>query len=270
MLQFTKMQSLGNDFVVIESLDKLFSLSPEKIRRMSDRHLGIGFDQLLVLEKSNTADFNYRIFNADGGEVEQCGNGARCVAKYIIDNKLSDKTEILLATHHGELTVRISQNEFSVDLGIPKFSAKEIPLTLKQQASYQLNFNHKPIEFQVVNLGNPHAVIIVDDVKSAAVQPIGAWLSRHDVFPQGANVSFMCVSKDHIKLRVYERGVGETLACGSGAAAAAVVAINSGQVKQNVKVTLPGGHLNIQWLGDKTPVWLTGPAQQVFVGRYLL
>ena len=271
MINFTKMHCLGNDFVVIDAINQRISLTSEQIRFMADRHYGIGFDQLLLVEKpaSDNADFKYRIFNADGGEISQCGNGARCFARFVRDKKLSDKDEICVDTGSGQLLLRF--NDFgliTVNMGIPKHNPTEIPLLAEQESLiYKISVNGIEPAFGAVSMGNPHAVIQVDDIKTAPVANLGQLLESHAVFPERANIGFMQVmDRNHIKLRVYERGAAETLACGSGACAAVVIGIEQNQLDHEVCVELPGGDLRISWSGRGEPVFMTGSAISVFDG----
>lgn len=271
MITFTKMHGLGNDFVVIDAINQRIELMPEQIRRLSDRHFGIGFDQLLLVEKpvSGNADFKYRIFNADGGEVSQCGNGARCFARFVRDKRLSEKNEICVDTDSGQLLLSFSGDDLiTVNMGIPRHAPAEIPLLAEQESiSYKVTINNKEQAFGAVSLGNPHAVIQVRDVIAAPVAEIGSILESHAVFPERANIGFMQVfDRGHIKLRVYERGAAETLACGSGACAAAVIGIEQKLLDHEVWVELPGGKLKISWGGRGKPVFMTGPADSVFEG----
>ena len=271
MINFTKMHGLGNDFVVIDAINQPISLTPEQIRLLSDRHFGIGFDQLLLVEKpvSDNADFKYRIFNADGSEVAQCGNGARCFARFVRDKKLSDKNEIRVDTNSGQLLLRFDDNGLiTVNMGIPKHNPIDIPLLAEQESLiYTLAVNAKETLFGAVSMGNPHAVIEVNDVKAAQVAEVGQVMESHAVFPERANIGFMqVIDRQHIKLRVYERGAAETLACGSGACAAVVVGIEQNRLDHEVSVELPGGELTISWSGRGEPVFMTGPALSVFDG----
>ena len=272
MINFTKMHGLGNDFVVIDAINQHISLTSEKIRFMADRHVGIGFDQLLLVEKpaSDNADFKYRIFNADGGEISQCGNGARCFARFVRDKKLSDKDEICVDTGSGQLLLRFDENGLiTVNMGIPKHKPAEIPLLAEQAPNHLYTVSVDGIEttFGAVSMGNPHAVIQVNDVKTAPVANLGRALENHPVFPERANIGFMqVIDRNHIKLRVYERGTSETLACGSGACAAAVIGIGQNLLGHEVCVELPGGELKISWSGQGEPVFMTGPALSVFDG----
>ncbi|MDD5460283.1 MAG: diaminopimelate epimerase [Methylococcales bacterium] len=270
-MNFTKMHGLGNDFVVIDAINQQIALTSEQVRFMSDRHFGIGFDQLLLAEKSVSpgADFKYRIFNADGGEVSQCGNGARCFARFVRDKELSDKDEIRVDTNAGQLLLRFSEEgQITVNMGIPKHSPAEIPLLAEQESLlYKVWVNGAEQAFAAVSIGNPHAVIQVNDIKNAPVADFGQALESHAVFPEHANIGFMqIIDRDFIKLRVYERGASETLACGSGACAAVVVGIEQNLLNHNVCVELPGGRLKINWPGRGQAVFMTGPAASVFDG----
>jgi diaminopimelate epimerase len=275
MINFTKMHGLGNDFVVIDAINQPIDLTPEKIQCLSDRHFGIGFDQLLLVEKpvSDNADFKYRIFNADGGEVAQCGNGARCFARFIRDKKLSDKDEICVDTNSGQLLLRFdNDNLITVNMGIPKHAPAEIPLLAEEESRfYTVRVNDNERAFGAVSMGNPHAVIQVSDIKTAPVADLGKALENHAFFPERVNVGFMqVIDRQHIKLRVYERGAAETLACGSGACAAVVVGIEHNLLDNTVTVDLPGGLLTINWSGRGEPVLMTGPAISVFEGQIAL
>ncbi|MEI7994180.1 MAG: diaminopimelate epimerase [Methylococcaceae bacterium] len=272
MINFTKMHGLGNDFVVIDAINQRISLTSEQIRFMADRHYGIGFDQLLLVEKpaSDNADFKYRIFNADGGEISQCGNGARCFARFVRDKKLSDKEEICVDTGSGQLLLRFDESGLiTVNMGIPKHKPAEIPLLAEQAPNqlYTVSVDEIETTFGAVSMGNPHAVIQVNDVKTAPVADLGRALESHPAFPERANIGFMqVIDRNHIKLRVYERGTSETLACGSGACAAAVIGIGQNLLDPEVCVELPGGELKISWSGSGEPVFMTGPALSVFDG----
>lgn len=275
LINFTKMHGLGNDFVVIDAINQSIHLAPEQIRKWADRHSGVGFDQLLLVEKpvSDNADFKYRIFNADGGEVAQCGNGARCFARFVRDKHLSDKNEITVDTDAGQLVLRFDDaGLITVNMGIPKHAPEQIPLLMAQEAKlYQAEIDGGLVEFAAVSMGNPHAVIRVDDVGQAPVETIGAQLEQHKLFPQRVNVGFMEVlSRKEIHLRVYERGAAETLACGSGACAAVVVGIEQNLLDDKVGVNLPGGHLMIEWAGRGHPVMMSGPAVSVYEGKIRL
>ncbi|KAF3984417.1 MAG: diaminopimelate epimerase [Methylococcales symbiont of Hymedesmia sp. n. MRB-2018] len=273
MISFTKMHGLGNDFVVIDAINQQISLSSEQIRFIADRHFGVGCDQLLLVTPPDTAsaDFKYRIFNADGSEVGQCGNGARCFARFVRDKKLSDKSEIIVDTHSGQLVLRFGQDGLiSVNMGIPRHSPKEIPLNIEKEVLfYSIPINAENIRFGAVFMGNPHAVIEVDNIDLVAVSELGVVLEGHAFFPEHANIGFMqVINRQHIKLRVYERGAGETLACGSGACAAAVIGIEQQLLdKQDIQVDQPGGSLIINWQGRGQPVIMKGSADSVFEGK---
>ena len=271
MINFTKMHGLGNDFVVIDAINQHVVLTAEKIKSLSDRHFGIGFDQLLLVDKalSENADFTYRIFNADGGEVSQCGNGARCFARFVQEKKLSNKNEICVDTNSGQLLLRFNKSGLiTVNMGIPKHKPTEIPLLVDQESQfYNVHVNATETFFSAVSMGNPHAVIQVNAIASAAVADLGCILENHAIFPERANIGFMqIINRQYIKLRVYERGAAETLACGSGACAAVVVGIEQDLLDNEVCVELPGGELNINWSGRGEPVLMTGPAISVFDG----
>jgi diaminopimelate epimerase len=271
MINFTKMHGLGNDFVVIDAINQHIALTHKQIRFMSNRHFGIGFDQLLLVEKpvSDNADFKYRIFNADGGEVAQCGNGARCFARFIRDKKLSGKDELRVDTNSGQLLLRFDESGLiTVNMGIPRHNPADIPLRAEQESGfYTVSVNGIEQAFGAVSMGNPHAVIQVNDVKTALVAELGQALESHAVFPERANIGFMqVIDRSHIKLRVYERGASETLACGSGACAAVVIGIEQNLLDHEVCVGLPGGELNINWSGRGESVFMRGPAISIFDG----
>ena len=270
-LKFTKMQGLGNDFVVIDAVRQKVQLSAEKIRLIADRHFGVGCDQVLLVESAHHAhaDFRYRIFNADGSEVAQCGNGARCFARFVREHGLSGKDEIQVDTDAGRLVLRHADaDQVVVNMGVPRHAPEEIPLNAPGgQALYAADVDGQTISFGAVSMGNPHAVLLVDDVDSAPVDTLGPTLESHSLFPERVNVGFMQVlDSNHIRLRVFERGSGETLACGSGACAAAVVGIEQGWLASPVSVDLPGGALTIEWQGRGLPVHMKGPAKTVFEG----
>lgn len=268
---FTKMQGLGNDFVVIDGVNQTITLEPEHIRRLADRRFGIGCDQVLLVEATQRADadFRYRIFNADGGEVEQCGNGARCFARFVRDRGLTEKNDLWVETLAGLLQLRLlSDGQVAVEMGQPRLEPADAPFVASERSlRYPIAADGMKLEIGVVSMGNPHAVLMVDDVDQAPVAHLGPLLERHGRFPQRANVGFMqIVSPNHIRLRVFERGVGETLACGSGACAAVVVGRLWGRLWPNVRVELPGGELEIHWAGEGESVMMTGPATTVFEG----
>jgi diaminopimelate epimerase len=275
LVNFTKMHGLGNDFVVIDTIRQDVSLTPEQVRFIADRHFGVGCDQLLLVEKpdSQEADFGYRIFNADGGEVEQCGNGARCFAVFVRDKGLTTNDSITVDTRGGRIVLRIEQDgQVTVDMGTPVFIPQKIPfLAENQQDTYQLLVNGHEYAIGVVSMGNPHAVLLVDDVAAADVDITGAAIELHERFPRHVNVGFMQVqARDAINLRVFERGVGETLACGTGACAAVASGITQGLLDNRVAVHLPGGTLFISWQGMGQPLYMTGPATTVFEGTIKL
>lgn len=266
------MHGLGNDFVVIDAISQAIELTPEQIQLLSDRHFGIGFDQLLLVENpvSDNADFKYRIFNADGSEVAQCGNGARCFARFVRDKGMSDKKVIRVDTNSGQLILCFDEdNLITVNMGIPKHLPAEIPLLAEQESKfYTVTVNDTEKAFGAVSVGNPHAVIQVNDIKNAQVADTGRLLESHPVFPERANIGFMQIlDRGHIKLRVYERGAAETLACGSGACAAVVIGIEQHLLDHEVTVELPGGLLKVSWAGRGEPVLMTGPAESVFDGK---
>jgi len=275
MIHFTKMQGLGNDFVVIDAINQQISLTPEQIRFLANRNFGVGCDQLLLVERpvSTTADFKYRIFNADGSEVSQCGNGARCFARFVRDKKLTDKNEITVDTDAGQLLLHFDEcGQITVNMGIPRHDPAHIPLLAQEESRfYSVMVNDAEKAFGAVSIGNPHAVLQVNDIKSAPVAELGAELENHAFFPERANIGFMqIIDRHHIKLRVYERGAAETLACGSGACAAVVVGVEQNQLDHDVTVALPGGELKIHWSGRGAPVLMTGPAVSVFEGQIQL
>ena len=270
-LKFSKMHGLGNDFVVLDAISQDISLSTAQIRRISDRHFGIGCDQLLLVERSIVADadFSYRIFNADGGEVEQCGNGARCFVKFVYENGLTDQQQIKVETAAGIIAPRLERDGLvTVDMGAPRFEPAVIPFTAANaEPIYALDVANRQLEVSVLSMGNPHAVQIVDDVDAAPVAEHGPLIESHIRFPKRVNAGFMQIVDPHqIRLRVYERGSGETLACGTGACAAVVAGIRLGSLQSPVKVTTRGGELTIHWAGYDSPVLMTGPAETVFEG----
>ncbi len=274
-LTFTKMHGLGNDFVVIDATSQPIELTMEQIRFLADRRLGVGCDQVLLVERPRQpeVDFTYRIFNADGGEVEQCGNGARCFARYVRDQGLTRKDHIPVATAAGVITLHIeADGQITVDMGMPIFEPADIPFAADAQAEvYALEVEATQVEVSVISMGNPHAVMRVEQVDKAPIASLGPRIESHARFPRRVNVGFMqVVDRQHIRLRVYERGVGETLACGSGACAAVVVGRQRGWLDDKVTVSLPGGILKIQWSGEGESVLMTGPAVSVFEGRIRL
>ena len=274
-LLFTKMHGIGNDFVVLDGINQVVNLSSAQVQRIADRHFGVGCDQLLVVEAyaGEEADFRYRIFNADGSEVEQCGNGARCFARFVYDQGLTQKTTIPVMTASGLIVLNIQPNgQVMVNMGVPEFSPERIPfISERQQTLYNREIAGEWVSFSAVSMGNPHAVLQVTDVDTAPVGVLGSALEHHPSFPRRVNVGFMQVlGRDRIRLRVFERGSGETLACGTGACAAVVAGCIQGLLDTQVTVTLPGGDLQIRWDGEGQPVWMTGPAETVFRGTLRL
>lgn len=270
-LHFTKMHGLGNDFAIFNGITQKVQLSSEQICALADRHLGIGFDQLLLVEASTApdVDFRYRIFNADGNEVEQCGNGARCFARFVREQGLIARDEMRIETAGGIIQLNIeADGQVTVDMGRPIFEPADIPFVAEfRRSRYAISVGHQHLEIGAVSMGNPHAVLTVDDVKNAPVAGLGPLLERHERFPGGVNVGFMeVVTHHHIRLRVFERGVGETMACGSGACAAVVVGQEQGLLKESVRVDLRGGSLWIRWSGGNASVIMTGPVVRVFEG----
>ena len=271
-IRFTKMHGLGNDFVVLDAINQDFVPNPAQARYLADRHFGVGCDQILVVEKAALpgVDFRYHIFNADGGEVEQCGNGARCFVRYVVDHGLTAKREIRVETRSGIIAPRLEDNdEVTVDMGVPRFAPNEIPFISTSDAVEQpLQVGTHDVDISVVSMGNPHAVQVVGDVAGAAVAVDGALIEAHTRFPQRVNAGFMQVVDRHaIHLRVYERGAGETLACGTGACAAVVAGIRRGLLDSPVRVSMRGGALSIAWNGLGQAVLMTGPAVTVFEGE---
>jgi diaminopimelate epimerase len=269
------MHGLGNDFMVIDAVSQTIDLSKLDIKALADRRTGVGFDQLLLVEESesNTVDFRYRIFNADGGEVEQCGNGARCFARFVQNKALSDKNPLVVETSGGIISLAILQNgEISVDMGLPIFEAQKIPTTAKLNEHNQVDLSVESEQgfatFTVLSMGNPHAVLEVEEFDDISVYTIGDTLQNHSAFPAQVNVGFMqIIDKGSINLRVFERGVGETLACGTGACAAVVAGILQHKLNNCVQVSLPGGQLNIEWQGEGHPVIMQGDASLVYDGE---
>ncbi|MBI5439288.1 MAG: diaminopimelate epimerase [Nitrosomonadales bacterium] len=308
LLKFTKMHGAGNDFVVLDGVRQRIDLSPEQLRLLADRHFGVGCDQVLLVEKARhkDADFRYRIFNADGGEVEQCGNGARCFARFVHDRQLTQKREITVETQSGLIRPRLEDDgRVTVDMGAPIFDAKLIPFDggsgavseqlevaamtrcceasgagmaashpLPQSAGSASNVSRdvgETLQISALSMGNPHAVQVVADVEHAPVEKLGPLIERHPRFPERVNAGFMQVmDRHHIRLRVYERGSGETLSCGTGACAAAVAGIRRGLLDSPVNVSTRGGALTVAWGGEGQPVLMTGPAITVFEGEIIL
>ena len=271
-LKFTKMHGLGNDFVVFDAIRQRVELAPEQIRFLAHRRFGIGCDQVLLVEPPRLPDtqFHYRIFNADGSEVEQCGNGARCFARFVRDKGLTDGDVIDVGTAGGPIRLYLEPDgQVRVNMGPPVLEPERIPFVAgERQASYRIEVEGERLEIGALSMGNPHAVLRVDDVASAPVKRLGPLIESHPRFPERVNVGFMAVrSPAEIDLRVWERGAGETLACGTGACAAVVSGRLRGLLEERVLVHLPGGDLVISWSGEETPVWMTGPATTVFEGE---
>ncbi len=271
-LSFTKMHGLGNDFVVLDGVSQPLHLTSAQMRNLADRHFGIGCDQILRVESSHTTgvDFRYRIFNADGDEVEQCGNGARCFMRFVRDKGLTQKDIIKVETKSGIIILYAEPNQhIRVNMGVPRFCPHEVPALFEGKAlQYPVNVGDHTYHVAIVSMGNPHAVLVVDSVDTISVATVGAALESHHCFPKRVNVGFMqVIDRQHIRLRVYERGVGETLACGTGACAAAVIGQRLGLLMETVNVHLPGGNLQIHWAGKETDVvWMIGTATTVFEG----
>lgn len=274
LLQFSKMHGLGNDFVVVDNVTQNLYVNPEQIKQWANRHTGIGFDQLLLVEPpyDPDLDFHYRIFNADGSEVAQCGNGARCFAKFVRLKGLTNKNHLKVSTKAGKLVLHLEKDgQVTVEMGLPQFEPASVPFKAqKAEQTYVLRANEETVLCGVMGLGNPHCVIEVDDVDTAPVNRLGTLIAAHDRFPESVNVGFMqIVDRDNIRLRVHERGVGETQACGSGACAAAVIGMQQEKLNNQVTVELPGGKLVIRWLPEQQ-VKMTGPAELIFDGQMLL
>lgn len=275
-LHFTKMHGLGNDFVVLDGTRSPIDLDESTARKIADRHFGVGCDQILVVEppRRHDADFTYRIFNADGSESGQCGNGARCFMHYVRASGLTRKPRIVVDIQNGQMVLEaLGGGQFSAALGVPIFDPARVPLQGFEPAlRYRLTgVSGQTVEFSAVSMGNPHAVIRVANAASAPVERIGPALVAHQAFPEGVNAGFMeVVARDHIRLRVFERGAGETLACGSGATAAVVTGIMAGDLDPMVRVDLPGGTAHVQWQNEHDSAILIGPAERVFDGRLQL
>jgi diaminopimelate epimerase len=270
-LKFTKMQGLGNDFVVLDLVSQRCNLRTRHIRKLADRRLGVGCDQVLVVEppEDPDVDFRYRIFNADGREVEQCGNGARCVARFVRDRRLTHRNHIRVETTGGQMQLRVHKDkQVEVDMGPPRLEPPDIPFAAPTRATaYPLEVGGRNVEIAALSLGNPHAVMLVEDVDHAPVAELGPLIESHERFPQQVNAGFLqVVSRNEIRVRVYERGVGETRACGSGACAAMVAGRLQDLLDEQVTVHLTGGDLEITWAGESHPVMMTGPATRVFEG----
>ncbi|RDE70090.1 diaminopimelate epimerase [Haemophilus sputorum] len=270
-MQFSKMHGLGNDFMVIDGVTQSVFLTDELIRKLADRHRGVGFDQLLLVEApyDPDLDFHYRIFNADGSEVSQCGNGARCFARFVSLKGLTDKQDIKVSTANGKMVLSLQEDgQVRVNMGKPIWEPAKVPfIANKFEKNYLLRTELQTAICGVVSMGNPHAVLQVENVQTAPVNELGPLLENHERFPERANIGFMqVVNRHHIKLRVFERGAGETQACGSGACAAAAVGIMQGALDSPVRVDLPGGTLMIEWQGEGSPLYMTGDAEHVYDG----
>jgi len=274
-ISFTKMHGLGNDFIVIDGINQSVNLTTEQVRFLADRRFGVGCDQLLLVEKpqGNEAEFRYRIYNADGGEVQQCGNGARCFARFVVEQGLTTSKEIPVETAGGLIILALEPDgQVTVNMGVPSLAPASLPFVAEEQAvTYSLQTSAGELEIAAVSMGNPHAVLIVDDVDTADVEKLGPEIEGHQRFPERVNVGFMqIVSTDNIRLRVYERGAAETLACGTGACAAVAAGRLQGRLVESVKVSLPGGELVIRWGGPNEPLFMTGSATRVFEGSITL
>lgn len=270
-IRFTKMHGLGNDFAVFDAINQPLDFNETRVRQLADRHEGIGFDQLLVVESyaGDDADFRYRIFNADGSEVEHCGNGARCFARFVYEQGLTQKTQIPVMTESGRIVLELTADgQVKVNMGIPRLEPAEIPFIFQaRQMLYTVELGQDAVQFAAVSMGNPHAVLQVADTQTAPVKLLGASLESHPLFPNRVNVGFMqVINPQQIRLRVFERGTGETRACGTGACAAVVAGRLQGLLAEQVQVDLPGGRLQIAWQGEGQPVYMTGPATTVYTG----
>lgn len=275
LLRFTKMHGLGNDFMVLDLISQHAHIQPKHAKAWGDRHTGVGFDQLLLVEAPTNpdVDFRYRIFNSDGSEVEQCGNGARCFARFVVDKRLTVKKQIRVETKGGiiELNLR-PDGQVTVDMGAPRLAPEQIPFQADAEAlSYAVEVDGQSVQLAAVSMGNPHAVLRVDSVDSAPVHSLGPKLEHHPRFPKRVNVGFLqVIDRKQARLRVWERGAGETQACGTGACAAAVAAIRQGWMDSPLQLELPGGKLSIEWAGPGQPVMMTGPAVRVYEGQVRL
>ena len=266
------MHGLGNDFVVLDLITQRFNLLEKHVRFLADRHFGVGCDQVLVVEAPTTpdADFRYRIYNADGSEVEQCGNGARCFARFVRDKRLSSKHTITVETRDGIIELKLKQDQqIEVNMGVPQLAPNQLPFqATKEQQSYQLSVDGQDYQIGAISIGNPHAVMRVDSIEQAPVKTLGAQIESHSLFPKRVNAGFMeVIDRQQIKLRVFERGVGETQACGTGACAAVVYGRLMGWLDQDVSVQLAGGKLQIEWLGEGQAIRMNGPATTVYEGK---
>lgn len=275
LVRFTKMHGLGNDFMVLDLVTQRIKLSPKVVRKLGDRNFGVGFDQLLIVEPPSIpeVDFCYRIYNSDGSEVENCGNGARCFARFVRDKRLTGKDEISVETANGRAVLKIREDrEIEVDMGAPILQPADIPFQADtQDVVYPIEVAGQQLQISAVSMGNPHGVLVVDNVDTAPVETLGPLLEKHSRFPAKANIGFMqVVSRSEVRLRVFERGAGETKACGTGACAAVVAGIQQGLLDEKVIVKLPGGELEVQWAGGVSPVIMTGPATTVYEGQIFL
>ncbi len=275
LLRFTKMHGLGNDFMVLDLVSQHAHVQPRHVKQWGDRNFGVGFDQLLIVEPPSKpdADFRYRIFNCDGTEVEQCGNGARCFARFVVDKRLTAKKTIRVETKGGMIELTLTNDgQVTVDMGPPRLAPEQVPFLAEAEAlSYPVEVDGQQYPLAAISMGNPHGVLRVDDVDSAPVRTLGPKLEVHERFPQKANIGFLQIVNPHqARLRVWERGAGETLACGTGACAAAVAGIRQGWLQSPVQIDLPGGRLSIEWAGPGQPVMMTGPAVRVFEGQVRL
>ncbi|WP_027858075.1 diaminopimelate epimerase [Marinobacterium jannaschii] len=275
LVRFTKMHGLGNDFMVLDLVTQRLKLTPKMVKKLGDRHFGVGFDQLLIVEAPSdpNVDFRYRIYNQDGSEVENCGNGARCFAKFVRDKRLTAKDEIVVETANGRAILKVREDrQVEVDMGAPVLEPPKVPFDAPEQASvYDIDVQGESYQISAVSMGNPHGVLLVDDTASAPVETLGPLLEAHPRFPARANIGFMqLISRSEVNLRVFERGVGETMACGTGACGAVVAGILRGKLDQTVTVHLPGGDLEISWQGMGHPVIMTGPATTVYEGQIFL
>jgi diaminopimelate epimerase len=278
-IEFTKMHGIGNDFVVIDAINQDIILTGDQVRFIADRHFGVGCDQLLLVERPTRdgAEFRYRIYNADGGEVQQCGNGARCFARFVHDRGMTGSTSIAVETAAGMIYLELEDDgQVTVDMGVPSFDPASLPFVPDKSDEedteyHQLVVNGEKYAIGAVSVGNPHAVLLVDSVDKAPVETLGAAIESHERFPERVNVGFMeIMDRSHIRLRVFERGVGETLACGTGACAAVALGIHNSLLDNAVKVELKGGCLTISWQGDGNTLLMTGPAQTVYQGKMTL
>jgi len=275
LVRFTKMHGLGNDFMVLDLVTQRLKLTPKIVKKLGDRHFGVGFDQLLIVEAPSdpNVDFRYRIYNQDGSEVENCGNGARCFAKFVRDKRLTAKDEIVVETANGRAVLKVREDkQVEVDMGEPVLVPAEVPFEASgQAATYDIEVDGENYEISAVSMGNPHGVMLVNDTATAPVETLGPKLESHPRFPARANIGFMqLISRSEVNLRVFERGVGETMACGTGACGAVVAGILRGELDDQVIVHLPGGDLEIRWQGKGHPVIMTGPATTVYEGQIFL